>query len=66
MLPDGRAFYDGRAAKEENFRERTGVARPAAGGLAATGDAPVANVRYGVGSEPPRSDECHLDHPYGG
>ena len=46
VLPDGRAFYDGRAAKEENFRERTGVAEPAAGGLAAAGDRPVADVRY--------------------
>jgi hypothetical protein len=46
VLPDGRAFYDGRATKEENFRERTGVAEPSAGGLAATGDAPVADVRY--------------------
>jgi hypothetical protein len=46
VLPDGRAFYDGRATKEENFRERTGVAEPSAGGLAATGDAPVSDVRY--------------------
>ena len=42
----GRAFYDGRATKEENFRERTGIAAPAAGGLAASGDAPLADVRY--------------------
>jgi hypothetical protein len=46
VLPDGRAFYDGRATKEENFHERTGVAEPGAGGLAARGDAPVADVRY--------------------
>jgi len=47
VLPDGRAFYDGRATKGENFRERTGVAEPAAGGaLAAAGDEPVADVRY--------------------
>ena len=47
VLPDGRAFYDGRATKEENFRERTGIAEPVAGGaLAAVGDAPVADVRY--------------------
>ena len=46
VLPDGRAFYDGRATKEENFHERTGVAEPAGSGLAATGDGPVADVRY--------------------
>ena len=47
VLPDGRAFYDGRATKEENFRERTGIAVPARGvALAAGGDAPVADVRY--------------------
>jgi hypothetical protein len=47
VLPDGRAFYDGRATKEENFRERTGIAEPAADGrLAAVGDGPVADVRY--------------------
>jgi len=47
VLPDGRAFYDGRATKEENFRERTGVAAPAEGGaLLATGSGPVADVRY--------------------
>jgi hypothetical protein len=48
LLPDGRATYDGRASKEENFMERTGLARPAGspGMLAAVGDAPVAAFRY--------------------
>lgn len=47
VLPDGRASYDGRATKEENFRERTGVALPGSGGkLEARGDSPVADVRY--------------------
>jgi hypothetical protein len=48
VLSDGTAFYDGRASKEENFSERTGVALPAGEGgrLLAAGDAPIANVRY--------------------
>lgn len=47
VLDDGRASYDGRATKEENFTERTGLATPAGNGvLSAEGDAPVANVRY--------------------
>lgn len=49
VLPDGRASYDGRASEEENFSERTGIARPGgrpAGELMALGDAPVSNVRY--------------------
>jgi hypothetical protein len=48
VLPDGRAAYDGRASKEENFAERTGLAVPAGhlGAMAAQGDAPVADLRY--------------------
>ncbi len=48
VLADGRASYDGRATKEENFSERTGLARPAAqpGTWAAIGDGPVSNARY--------------------
>ena len=37
VLPDGTTYYDGRASKDENFDERTGiVGRPE----------PVADVRY--------------------
>jgi hypothetical protein len=47
VLPDGRAYYDGRATREENFSERTGIAEPGPGGsLVAAGDGPVADVRY--------------------
>jgi hypothetical protein len=48
VLPDGRAAYDGRATKEENWSERTGLAEPAddSGRLRAVGDGPVAPVRY--------------------
>ena len=48
VLPDGRAAYDGRATKEENFSERTGLARLAGadGRLVPEGDGPVADVRY--------------------
>lgn len=48
VLPDGRATYDGRATKEENFKERTGRADPAGplGKLAAIGDGPASDARY--------------------
>jgi hypothetical protein len=39
-------LYDGRATKEENFHERTGVALRENGGAWRLGDAPVADVRY--------------------
>ena len=46
VLPDGRASYDGRATKEENFSERTGLAAPShGGGLDAVGE-PVSTARY--------------------
>jgi hypothetical protein len=48
VLSDGRATYDGRATKDENFSERTGLARPAQqpGRLVQTDEGPVSNVRY--------------------
>jgi hypothetical protein len=47
VLPDGRATYDGRATKEENWFERTGLARATGRGhLEQLGDEPVADVRY--------------------
>jgi len=51
VLP-GAAYYDGRASKDENFRERTGVALgvapgdPATATLRAAGERPLADVRY--------------------
>lgn len=46
VLPDGRAAYDGRATKEENWFERTGLALRSGDRYAAVGDEPVANARY--------------------
>jgi hypothetical protein len=49
VLPDGRAAYDGRASKEENWYERTGLARltgAAPGELEQIGDEAVRDVRY--------------------
>jgi hypothetical protein len=48
VLPDGRASYDGRATKDENWFERTGLARPAGepGRLIQVNDAPASHVRY--------------------
>jgi hypothetical protein len=49
VLPDGRAAYDGRASKEENWFERTGLARLTGnrpGELEHVGDEPVGDYRY--------------------
>jgi hypothetical protein len=47
VLPDGRATYDGRASKEENWFERTGLARHVGDGrLEQVGEDAVANARY--------------------
>jgi hypothetical protein len=49
VLEDGRAAYDGRATKEENWFERTGLARrrgDAAGAFEPASEGPVSAVRY--------------------
>ena len=48
VLPDGRAAYDGRASKEENWFERTGLARVTGehGELESLGENAVADARY--------------------
>jgi hypothetical protein len=69
VLPDGRAAYDGRATKEENWFEQIGVAEPDGGDLVATGEAlfdarylevlPLQDGAYRLYYEARLSDESH-------
>jgi hypothetical protein len=47
VLPDGRASYDGRASAQENWFERTGLARlTPSGSYEPIDDSPIIDVRY--------------------
>ncbi len=64
VLPDGSATYDGRASKEENFSERTGLAEPHEGGaLRPVGDGPVSDARYLDVVETPDGYRTFYEYP---
>ena len=63
VLPDGSATYDGRASKEENFSERTGIAEPVeGGGLRPIGDA-LSVARYVDVVETPDGFRTFYEYP---